>query len=820
MNYKTYSMHRNRILDFFIRSTKGNALPLVLMLVMVVMLIGGAVAYSTMQMYNITRDGYHDQLAYIAAENVLEKSMANLQKVITVAGYPGSRGVYFSGNVDDFLNNLVTAINADAAIQRSYTVKVHDTLNEAEVSVDFQRFGQNYEYTGSMISFWMQIEATADMVDESYSSYGKKAVAVKKFDIPVYTRFTLNGAIYTLGDLLITSGKPIATDVSTIHGDVFVFGTGLDKTNRMQQYYTGGVCSTRDSILHVEGSIFTRNLVRAGTFDDSDPDPVTGGNSSNIIVDGDVVAQGIQVFGTNDNIVVIGDAFTFDDVEMNGADSIIAINGNYFGLNPGDGSRHDTSSAMVNMAPVYGTAQQYQESRIVVNGNIFANGVTFRVDNSSGENVAGHKMESVSMTWRDKDGSGYKPLQIAESIGPNDQAGYDYALMESTEEKNGFSVLWKVDWEYDDSTGGIKDDWALWKDWLEEIRDVADFQSNTGFLPPDPLEVQGYCHYGVAANNTFYRMDKSDMDDSQIKGAGPFDINVVEKVPGLGEDYKGMLDLDHSNWSVYTDSWGDHGISGAMKKLMGHLEALVHVFSQKKVMDDGSYEYTNHKVGTSTLTEFNRLKSLLADTTLFPNDPLNRCVVRYDVGDATTSYLNQELEMLDMNNDDVPPVGDPDALPDGDTTDDYLDYYFLVVNLDPDNTVIITDKFNGIIFSMGKVILEQGAEVHGAIIAAGRGFDDDDEGTGVKGSAADVDGDKTRLPRVVIGESPGDLDTVSNFTNWDYAAIEINNGGDIYYPGGEPLLSKLKENINVEFDTGMTDRQIDLFHIFNVEVAP
>ena len=137
------------------------------------------------------------------------------------------------------------------------------------------------------------------------------------------------------------------------------------------------------------------------------------------------------------------------------------------------------------------------------------------------------------MTWRDKDGSGYKPLQIAEAIGPNDQERYDQELMVSTEEKNGFSVLWKVDWEYDDSTDGIKEDWALWKDWLGEIRDVADFQSNTGFLPPDPLEVQGYCHYGVAANNTFYRMNKSDMDDSQIKGPDPFDINVVKKVPGL-----------------------------------------------------------------------------------------------------------------------------------------------------------------------------------------------------------------------------------------------------------------------------------------------
>ena len=104
MKQKSYSMHKNRIFGFLIRSTKGNALPLVLMLVMVVMLVGGSVAYSTMKMYNITRDGYHDQLAYIAAENALEKSMANLQFVITA---PAIRyhGIFFSGNVDNFLNS-------------------------------------------------------------------------------------------------------------------------------------------------------------------------------------------------------------------------------------------------------------------------------------------------------------------------------------------------------------------------------------------------------------------------------------------------------------------------------------------------------------------------------------------------------------------------------------------------------------------------------------------------------------------------------------------------------------------------------------------
>ncbi len=818
MKQKAYFMHRNRILGFFIGNIKGNALPLVLMLVLVVMLVGGSVAYSTMQMYNITRDGYHDQLTYIAAENVLEKSIANLQKVITVSGYPGSQGVFFSNNVDDFLNSLIEAINTDAAIQNSYSVKVHDTLNAADVSVKFQRYGQDYTYTGSMLTFSVQIEATAEMVDESYSSYGKKAVAVREFTIPIYTRFTLNGAVYTLGDLLITSGKPIASDYSTIRGDVFVFGTGLDKTNRMQQYYTGGVCSTHDSILHVEnGSIITRNLVRAGTFDDSDPDPVTGGNSSSIIVDEDVVAQGIQVFGTNDNIVVIGDAYTFDDVEMNGADSIIAINGNYFGLNPGDGRFHDNSSAIQNVSPMYVNTQEYQESRIAINGNIFANGVTFRLNGDE----AGHKMESVSMTWRDTV-SGYKPLHTAGSIDWDDQAGYDDLLMTLPGVKDGFSVLWKVNWNYDNAQVLNPEHWTLWKNWVQEINDATNFRNNNGIALPAATDLQGFCHYGIAANNIFYKFNPSDEGFSEVKRpASPVTFNVVDKIPGQESTFHKTLDYTGTTWSAYVNSWGTAGsISNEMDKLMGHLKALVHVFAQKEINNsDGTFNY-NYQVATSTQTEFNRLKDILGNETDFPNEPFDRCIVRYadDGFDEVpvTSYLNDELELLDMNNDDFPPVSDPPIEPDPDPTDDYQSYYFLVVNLDPDRELRITDTFNGIIFSLGRVVIEQDGEVIGAIIAAGKGFDDDTSGSGVAGSSADVYDEKTRLPRVIADDTAFGSKTIDNFTHWKYAAIEIKNGGNIYYPGNVELLNYLKNNPDVD----LTNRSIDLFNILNVEVTP
>ncbi len=813
MKQKANYNHKRNICGFLICNRKGNALPLVLMLILVVMIFGGAVAYSTMQMHSITRGGYHDQLAYIAAESAIERSIKNLQDVITRQEYPGSKGVFFTGNVDSFLNSLIDAINDDSSIQKDYFVKVNDTFNDAHVKVSFQRFADpaKENYTGNSIIFYVQITAQSDMVDDTFSSYGKKAVAVKKFEIPVYKRFTLNGAIYTLGDLVIKDGHDTSTEHSTIVGDVYVFGTGLDKTNRMEQYYVGGVCAVGNSILHVEeGTIFTRNLVRAGLFDDTD------GGSSNIIVDQDIVAQGIQVFGSNDNIVVMGDAFTFDDIEMNGANSVIAINGSFYGLSPGDGDEHDNASAIMNIAPMYVNSAPYQESRIAINGNIFANGVTFRMYeevNEKGEikNKAGHKLESGAMVW---DESG-KPL-YRQILDPKDLTGYDTLLNDNDITKNGFSILWKVKWQ-GLTSDTLRADWNKWKEWVGKIRGMANSKTNIesgGNTFPAPNEITGFCNKGIAANNTFYRMDGTDIAKSDIGGALGVTINVVNKIEELGGSANNMLDLYDGNsdhWPNYANAFlTDGSMSKALHNLMKtYLLPQVSVFSSK-ISSGGKYIYENYQAN-ETQTEFNRIKSLLDDTTRFPHDPFYTCIVRYDEAELVDAYGNPKSlnEILF------------DAwVAEGRDGDLYKNCYFLVLNFDPDKEIVVDDTVNGIIFSLGKVIIERDGTVNGAIIAAGRGFHH--EGTGVQDSSADVyDDGKNRLPRVVVGESPSAFSTVDNFLQWKYAAVEIENGGSIIYPGNTELLSYLKGQANEVVGGVSTNRSIDLFDIFDVaEVSP
>ncbi|NLN65326.1 MAG: hypothetical protein GX144_07960 [Clostridiaceae bacterium] len=776
------------IVSLFLWNTTGNAMPLVMLLVMVLLLVGGSVAYSTMQMFTITRDGYHDQLAYIAAENTVENSIADLLDTITQTDYAASRGVIYSGNDNQYLNELIAQINADTLIRKDYNVKVHDEMNEAQVSVRFDRFDSTtFTNTGSKLIFPLQITAQSEMVDDAFKSYGRKVVAVRDFEVSIYSKFTLRGAAYTLGDLIVTEGKDINIDGnhSTIQGDIYAFGTGLDKTNRMQQYYLGGVCAMENSILHVKnGSIFTRNLVRSGTFDDSDGLSA----KANIIVDNDVVAQGIQVFGSNDNIVVCRDAYTFDDVEMNGANSIIAINRNYFGLCEGRENEHDASSSVINVAPMYGTSPEYRRSRSVINGDVFINGVTFRVEEDGGETTAGHKLESVAMNWMPNASGEYKPFHLAKNIPFNStQNAYNQRIEDNLSDLDGFSVLWKVNWAYDNAGPDVKGNWELWKNWISDIKSAVNpangisNNNNAAIGVPSSIALRGYCNLGIAANNRFYQFNETNFDTSHISTVY---LDVVHKIEYLSnpDETAKMLQMDPSDWWSYTSL--DIGIPKKLDDLMNLLMSHVQVFASKQA-SGGEYNY-QLKRAPNGVTEFGRLKQRLSDPTEFPNDPFHRCVLSIpDDGmevDKQT-FINQVLENAYIS-----------------SGQNYQDYHFLVVNQDPENTLIVSDEFSGLIFTVGKVIIEENGVVNGSIIAAGRGYH---EGS-VKGSAADSD---DHLPRVDPTEGPY-ADEFGRLKK--YTAIEIKNGGSIYFTNARDLLEKFR-------DDNPGSRSLDLFDIFNVE---
>jgi hypothetical protein len=182
-------------------------------------------------------------------------------------------------------------------------------------------------------------------------------------------------------------------------------------------------------------------------------------------------------------------------------------------------------------------------------------------------------------------------------------------------------------------------------------------------------------------------------------------------------------------------------------------------------------------------TEFLRIKDQLDEI----DETVWNCIVKFDDDGADNPLAPVDLVSHLINN-----YTDPTE-------------YFLILNLDTDREIVIatdpdtgTDTVNGIIFTMGKVSISNGATVNGSIIAAGRGYDPNSK---VKGSAADSyyfdhDSDAstppvkmTRLPRVV-----GDTN-ISNFESWDYAALVIENG-NIHFPGRTNLFGQFNEVYN------------------------
>ena len=465
---KTISISFNGI---DIINSRGSSMPIVMLVMLVVLIIGGAVAYAAVQMFTIARNEEHNQMTYIAAESAIERTISNLDRYLTKEEFATDRSITFS-NEAKFINDIIDNLDAgDPQINNSFNIPVYadPSMNNADSKIDFSWDGI-YTRTGNKLKFTMQITASASMENGKFRSYDRKAVAVKEYEVWIYKPFILNGAVYTLGDLVAQD-----KDISTITGDVYVFGTGLDKPNRMDQYNMGGICVVDEAVLHIEeGSIYTRNLLRVGTFDDTGPEKCA------VVVDHDVVAGGIQAFGRNDDIVVVRDAYTFDDIEMNGANSYIAVNGNYFGLNLGDGSFHDTSSAVINTSPRYAgpAVNEFTQSRIVINGCTFVNGSTFKMDGGT----VGHKLENVALAWE-----GSEPVYIAENC--SNTVDYINVLISNSHgERNGFSVLLgDVNWN---NNGNLVSNWESWSAWISEIRGRASGRTNS--LSSVPSKIKGF----------------------------------------------------------------------------------------------------------------------------------------------------------------------------------------------------------------------------------------------------------------------------------------------------------------------------------------
>ena len=440
-----------------------------------------------------------------------------------------------------------------------------------------------------------QVESsTGEVLSEANRVFVQKDIYV-----PYYEQIQALGAIYSMGDIIaIGDEDPNSDDEINLYGDVYSFGTFPRNIAVPEQWAYGGVMAVDAAKLNIKGSVLTRSFLRAGKREDDVID-----DSSRIIVERDVMAQGIQTFSRGSKMYIYGNAYTLDDLEINAEDSIIAVNGNYIGLSADrDAELHDQTSSILNSGALHDSNHSIPtSSRIVVNGDILVPGVSWQIDATG---VAEQPIESVGLLfpYAEAEGVGTSDVHVSSGIPSyrhshlfdDDDETYQEFLMDKAERdllQLGYSTIIQA-WDSIDSTssGALE----TWKEEIDEV--VTDSTAN---------------------DQTYGNLEDvwDDLANVSSSGIDDFDLNIVEKISGF---VAGMVGANNSLYwekGYFTDD-DDNEINPTRHKnqleitgLSENLEDNFKIFGFmpseiKRAFDDGYSDMENWLVDDGGVAEF------------------------------------------------------------------------------------------------------------------------------------------------------------------------------------------------------------------------
>lgn len=736
-----------------VKKNSGSTLVTVTIILMILIILSSVLLDTSVQNFKLSKTNKYMDYSYYSAHTAIEKSFDALDKLCGISSLAIDSGIVFNGNKKAFAENVFTNIfvpyiqGLSSRGDFSGFDVACDGAAKADVSVSLKYLGYYYDpYTNpEKVTIRVGVAADSSYVKKPYASGDKEALAIKDFDISLPPIFKLRGPIYTIGDFMARNS---AVDV---HGDVYVYGTSPEVTLQPEQYYYGGIYAANNAKVRIAGNAYSRSFIRTGRYSTVD-------DNSSIYILRDAVAQGIHVFGKNNRLAVLRNAYTFDDLEMNGENSVIAVNGSFFGLSRGGASNnHDESSAVVNSAPIHHfNSPASLTSRIVVNGAVMINGSTFRINPSTGEAI--YEIEDASVAWLDE-----SPLY--KNCPPELLHGTykDWIL------SNGYHTLSK-------GFGNIFNAWLPIPSSMSlEAADLA-ISVWLGLIDASRKEeeniikgenVQGYSNYEMSCNDSMYIMDKENELYSEIKRAALLKDNyTIDNIEAPGPEVWGAF-WNNALSAPWKGGYCEIVRDNLDKILMPRLMPLTEMFINRG-NNENKIEHKPTKIFNSILTALSNL-------------PANTYIIKPDSGNLH-SYTFEPGK------------------------------YYLVLNDNPNKTLYISGiTFNGIIYTTGKVELTNGAKVNGAIIAAGRGYDPNASNGYINGSACETDESGIKAPRAprvkTDGSNRGVLD------NGGYAAV--------YCPGGSVGISFPLQEGTYNPDAGrelilrkFLDEGIDLYGIF------
>jgi hypothetical protein len=691
---------------------KGSALMIVILILSVGLLFSAALMNYTTTSYKRTLSDTNIEMAYLGSNSALEKSIdyakENAENLVSTTPYYDDESY-----ANALAGNLLTALNSvdfDEVIDISNSNKTNTEIS----SVDMLE----YSSTEDKIEVLLGISAVSNIESGVHKANNKTGYYKILVELDKPNRFYMNSALNTIGDVLVDGGLTPSTSGGSetnlskynykvyIDGDLNVYGTTPVDRSRPEQWYYGGVMALNNAYLNINGTAYCRSLIRTGLYDKSLTDaPI---DKSRIDVEYDVVSQGIQLFGREDKVSVKRDVYTLDDLEINGPDSVIAINGSYFGVsdgkdeNGGNTSYHDLSSAIVNSATVHDlSADSFlsKKSRVVINGDVFINGGTFKLNNSG--TVLG-QIEDSSVAWNNSD-----DIEIYRSY--NDKWNTDptyYAfdpeplnplinsyLYENKDDAVGFGALFQL---WPDQSSNI----AAWLDNIDATRNYSGSIPNNGLdSSAKSLLVSGYSKIAVAANDSIKFIDEKDEFNSGIVKFNKFNkTNYPSQITELDGFWDDNYEL--KPWTEYASI--DFGISAKLNDLKDNIVSGFRRYNAEFF------------VQRDKLAEGDSLTPQIQNRATPSKDTSYNSYFDYVIGNVLNKALADSSGCSIIFNGDT-------KLSDYSTQIDLNKYQIFVV--DSVDELIIDTDFNGIIVSKGRVRVANGITIKGSIIAAGMGYD-------------------------------------------------------------------------------------------------
>lgn len=370
-------------------SQKGSAIVMMIVAIAVMMLLSVNILSSSSYTYRYTKMLGDGDSTFFAAESASRRMFAFTKSILSANPYYGINQKLVSGSEALYVDNVLKDIVKESAWNKY--IEVNGDQGRT-FKVDFGRFEiHEWSRAKSSITGLDVIKAKVGILTVSscymtenpsiITTNNKRLFFEDTLEVPYYEPIKLTSSILSIGDIVAKGsgfGLPGLT-TANIYGDVLSYGTFPKGTISPRQYFYGGIMAIQNAQLNIFGNAYSRGFVRSGAYMNSSGQKII--DASEVNVSKDIVAQCIQTFSEFSKIYSYRNAYTFDDMEINGENSIIGINGSYFGLSDNKTSRnHDENSCILNSSALHYTLGSTSNSRVVINGDVVIAGSGYKID--------------------------------------------------------------------------------------------------------------------------------------------------------------------------------------------------------------------------------------------------------------------------------------------------------------------------------------------------------------------------------------------------------------------------------------------------------